>query len=59
MGVILYEDEGTECPKASTFLSVVSAALIKSIVLPAPCLLSHIGIIHHVFLKPCKVLILL
>lgn len=57
MGVILHEDEGTECLKASTFLSTVSAALIKYTVLPTPCLLSHIDIIHPVFLKPCKVLI--
>lgn len=57
MDVILHEDEGTECPQASTLLSTVSAALIKYIVLPTPCFLSHIDIIHPVFLKPCKVLI--
>lgn len=52
MGVTLHE-----CPKASTFLSTVSAALIKHLVLPTPCLLSHLDIIHPVFLKPCKVVI--
>lgn len=42
MGVILYQDEGTGCPKAYTSLSTVSAALIKHLVLPTPCLLSPI-----------------